>query len=111
MKFWPLLWGSLKRKKLRTAFTLLSILVAFVLYGYLAAINMAFSLGVAVRGDDRLFLRHKFSLFTMLLPESHGPRIAQVPGVKDVAHATFFAGVYQNSRNLFPTLPVEPEAY
>ena len=111
MKFWPLLWGSLKRKKFRTVFTLLSILIAFVLYGYLAAINMAFSLGVAVRGDDRMVVRHRFSMFTMLLPESYGPRIAQVPGVKHVAHATFFAGVYQNSRNMLPALPVEPESY
>ena len=111
MKYWPLIWGGLRRKRFRTAFTLLSILVAFVLYGYLAAINTAFSLGVAVRGDDRMVIRHKFSMFTMLLPESHGPRIAQLPGVKDVAHATFFGGVYQDARSLFPTLPVEPEAY
>jgi len=111
MKYWPLLWGSLKRKKLRTVFTLLSILIAFVLYGYLAAINMAFSLGISVRGDDRLFLQHRFSMFTMLLPESYGPRIAQVPGVKDVAHATFFGGVYQNTKNAFPSVAVDPESY
>ncbi len=111
MKFWPLLWGSLKRKRFRTVFTLLSILIAFVLYGYLAAINVAFRLGVELRGADRLLLQHKTSLFASLLPESYGPRIAQVPGVIAVAHATMFGTNYQNPRNIFPQLAVPPEAY
>ena len=33
MKFLPLIWSNLKRKKLRTALTLLSALMAFLLYG------------------------------------------------------------------------------
>jgi len=110
MRYLPLLWGSLKRKKLRTAFTLLSILIAFVLYGYLAAINKAFELGVSVTGEDRLVLRHKVS-FSILLPESYGPRIAALPGVTDVAHASWFGGIYQEPRNFFPQLPVQAEAY
>ena len=36
MKFLPLVWKNLLRRKVRTAFTLLSIVVAFVLFGYLA---------------------------------------------------------------------------
>jgi len=110
MRYLPLLWGSLKRKKLRTAFTLLSILIAFVLYGYLSAINKAFELGVSVTGEDRLVLRHKVS-FSILLPESYGPRIASLPGVTDVAHASWFGGIYQEPRNFFPQLPVQAEAY
>ena len=110
MRYLPLLWGSLKRKKLRTAFTLLSILIAFVLYGYLSAINKAFELGVSVTGEDRLVLRHKVS-FSILLPESYGPRIASLPEVTDVAHASWFGGIYQEPRNFFPQLPVQAEAY
>ena len=45
MKFFPLIWSNLKRRKVRTLFTLLSILVAFFLFGYLAAIRMAFTHG------------------------------------------------------------------
>ncbi len=59
MRYLPLLWANLKRKKVRTAFTLLSILVAFVLFGYLAAIRAAFSMGVDLAGADRLITRHK----------------------------------------------------
>ena len=110
MKFLPLLWGSLKRKKIRTGFTLLSILIAFVLYGYLSAINKAFELGVDVTGEDRLVLRHKVS-FSIPLPVSYGPRIARVPGVVDYCHANWFGGIYQDPKNFFGQFPVTPEAY
>ncbi len=110
MRYLPLIWGNLKRKKLRTAFTLLSILIAFVLYGYLSAINKAFELGVEVAGEDRLVLRHKVS-FSIPLPLSYRERIKNVPGVTDAAHANWFAGIYQEPKNFFPQLAVEPDAY
>ena len=40
MKYLPLLWSSLWRKKVRTIFTLLSIFVAFLLFGLLMTIRM-----------------------------------------------------------------------
>jgi putative ABC transport system permease protein len=110
MKFWPLIWSNLRRRRIRTLFTLLSIVVAFLLFGYLAAINMAFRMGVDVTGADRLVLRHKVSLI-MLLPVSYQERIQATPGVVDVAHATWFGGIYQDPKNFFPQLPVEPERY
>lgn len=110
MRFLPLIWSSLRRKKFRTIFTLLSILVAFVLFGYLAAINMAFRLGVDVTGADRLVLTHKVSLI-LPLPFSYLARIQAIPGVVDVAHATWFGGIYQEPSNFFPQMAVEPESY
>ena len=53
MKFLPLVWRNLMRRKVRTAFTLLSIMVAFILFGYLAAVRLAFGMGVDVAGADR----------------------------------------------------------
>ncbi len=70
MKFIPLILSNLGRKKLRTLLTALSIVVAFVLFGYLAAIEHAFNAGVDVAGADRLIVRHKVSL-TQLLPQSY----------------------------------------
>ena len=77
MKFWPLLWSNLKRKKARTTFTVLSIVVAFVLFAYLAAIRVAFSAGVDVAGADRLFTTHKTSIIQPL-PVSYLDQIARV---------------------------------
>jgi len=110
MKFWPLIWSALRRKRVRTFFTLLSILIAFLLYGYLAAVNMAFRLGVDVTGADRLVLRHKVS-FSILLPESYLGRIEATPGVVEATHASWFGGIYQEPKNFFPQMAVEPEGY
>lgn len=110
MKYWPLVWSNLRRKKFRTVFTLLSILIAFLLFGYLAAINMAFRMGVDVAGADRLVLRHKVS-FSFLLPESYQARLEAVPGIVDVTHASWFGGIYQDPKNFFPQMPVDPEGY
>ena len=46
MKFFYLVWSNLKRKKLRTLLTLLSILIAFILFGFLSAIKQALVGGV-----------------------------------------------------------------
>jgi len=57
MKYLPLLWSSLWRKKVRTIFTLLSVFVAFLLFGLLMTIRTAFSFGVDIAGIDRLVQR------------------------------------------------------
>ena len=62
MKYLPLIWKSLWRRKVRTTFTLLSIFIAFLLFGILMTIRAAFSLGVDLAGLDRLILIHKISL-------------------------------------------------
>ncbi len=43
MKYFPLIWASLWRKRTRTIFTLLSIVVAFLLFGVLETVDYAFA--------------------------------------------------------------------
>ena len=50
MKYLPLLWKSLWRKKIRTLFTIGSLFVAFLLFGVLMAIRTAFTFGVEIAG-------------------------------------------------------------
>jgi putative ABC transport system permease protein len=110
MKFLPLVWAGLKRKKLRTALTLLSIFIAFILFAFLGAIKEAFSSGVTMAGLDRLITRHKVSLI-QTLPETYKNRIKSIPGVADVVHQTWFGGIYQDPKNFFPNMPVDPEPF
>ena len=110
MKFLHLIWGNLLRRKLRTSLTLLSILVAFVLFGFLCAIKQALVGGVALAGADRLIVRHKVSLI-QLLPESYQARMARIPGVAATAHQTWFGGIYQDPKNFFMQNPVVPEEF
>ena len=108
MKFLPLVWHNLLRRKTRTTFTLLSIIVTFVLFGMLSVIRVAFTLGVDVAGADRLTTIHSVSII-QLLPESYLERIRAVPGVTHATHATWFGGVYQDPTNFFAQMAVEPE--
>ena len=39
LKFLPLVWSNLRRRKLRLAFTLASIFIAFLLYSFLEAMR------------------------------------------------------------------------
>jgi putative ABC transport system permease protein len=110
MKFLRLVWSNLKWKKIRTLLTIASIFVAFVLFGYLAAIRQAFSAGIDVAGADRLVVRHKVSIIQPL-PESYKADIEQIPGVAAVTHSSWFGGIYQEPKNFFPQMVVEPEAY
>ncbi len=110
MKFLPLVWKNLFRRKARTLFTVLSIVVAFVLFAYLAAIRLAFGTGVSVAGADRMLVIHKVSLIQPL-PESYLGRVAAVDGVADISHMSWFGGIYQDPRNFFAQFAVDPESY
>jgi putative ABC transport system permease protein len=110
MKFVRLLLSNFKRHKTRTILTILSIMVAFVLYAYLGAIRTAFSYGVSVAGADRLIVRHKVSLI-QLLPASYEAQIERIEGVSDATHATWFGAIYKDPKNFFGQMPVKPEEF
>ncbi|HTG88638.1 MAG TPA: FtsX-like permease family protein [Vicinamibacterales bacterium] len=110
MKFLPLVWKNIWRRKFRTTFTLLSIFIAFVLFGILMTIRYSFSFGVEIAGADRLVLIHKISLI-MPLPVSYQARLQQVPGVQLASHQTWFGGIYQDPSNFFANIAVVPEPF
>ena len=110
MKFLPLIWRNLLRRKIRAIFTLLSILIAFVLFGILMAIRAAFSMGVDIAGADRLMVIHRVSIIQPL-PQSYGPKIRATPGVTDLTHANWFGGYYQEPTNFIANMAVDPESW
>jgi putative ABC transport system permease protein len=109
-RFLPLLFANLRRRTPRTMFTLLSIAVAFLLYGLLAAVKNGFEASGNLAGVDRLVSMAKVSI-VQPLPISYLQRIAAVPGVKMVTHSTWFGGRYQNETGMIITYPVPPESY
>ena len=105
MKYLPLVWRNLLRRKVRTIFTLASVFIAFVLYSFLMVVQTAFSMGVDMAGANRLMLMHKVSLI-QLLPISYHQQIATTPGVREVSNATWFGGTYQDVANQFAVIAV-----
>jgi putative ABC transport system permease protein len=111
MKYLPLVWASLWRKKTRTIFTLLSIVIAFLLYGVLQTVDYAFeNPGAGVTGADKLITTNKFSL-TLLLPFSYAQQIRSVAGVAEVTWITWFGAYYQESKNFVFALPIDTDTY
>jgi putative ABC transport system permease protein len=110
MKFIPLVWRNLMRRKVRTIVTVLTVMVAFLLFGVLMAIRAAFSMGVDVAGADRLMVIHRVSIIQPL-PPSYGPKIRATPGVTDLTHANWFGGYYQDPMNFIANMAVDPESW
>jgi putative ABC transport system permease protein len=110
MKYLPLIWRNLLRRKIRTIFTTASIFIAFLLFGVLMAIKAAFSMGIDVAGADRLMTIHKVS-FIQPLPRSYAERIRGVEGVTQITHANWFGGIYQDPNNFIAQFAVDPETY
>jgi len=110
MKYFYLIWRNLLRRKTRTAFTLLMIFIAFVLYGFLMTVRAAFVGGVEVASAERLIMTHKVSL-VQLLPISYEQQIRATPGVTAVTHSTWFGGTYQDLANQFAVMAVDPAPF
>jgi putative ABC transport system permease protein len=98
IKFLPLVWSNLQRRRVRTTLTIASIVVAFLLFGVLEALRTALSAGVELAGRDRLVTIHKVSLIQPL-PRSYLERIRSIDGVIVATSHDWFGGVYQEDKN------------
>ena len=110
MKYLPLVWRNLFRRKVRTAFTIACIFVAFILYGFLMVVRTAFTLGVDFAGADRLWTTHKVSII-QFMPAAYLNQIRDMAGVRLVTHCTWFGGSYQNEPNQFAVFATDLKDY
>jgi putative ABC transport system permease protein len=110
MKYFSLIWAQLFRSKTRTLLTLLSVVAAFLLFGMLDSVRVAFSSGGSVDGANRLIVSSRLSI-TQSLPVSLRTQIETVPGVRKVTYAMWFGGIYQDPKNFFPNFSVAPNYF
>lgn len=103
-----ILWANLNRKRLRLILTISSIVVAFILFALVEALNHALTGGVEVAGKDRLMTVQKVSLINPL-PRSYFSRIQASDGVKSAVTFNWFGGYYQQERNQVLSYPVQNE--
>jgi len=107
MKYLHLIWAALFRSKTRTLLTLLSVVAAFLLFGMLDSVRVAFNSSANVEGYDRLITTSKLSI-TQALPYSLLTQIESTPGVANVSYATWFGGIYKDPKNFFANYAVGP---
>jgi putative ABC transport system permease protein len=101
--------ANLFRKRTRTILTILSVMMAFVLFGLLQSLNSIFSAGADFIGATRLVTQARVS-FTQPLPLSMVPKLEGVPGVARVAYSQWFGGIWQQNTQVF-TFAVDPTRY
>jgi len=110
MKYLSLVWAQLFRSKTRTMLTLFSVIVAFLLFGLLDSVRVAFTQGGSVEGANRLVVASRLSI-TQSLPVRLEPQIRSIPGVRDVTYAMWFGGIYRDPKDFFPNFSVAPNFF
>jgi putative ABC transport system permease protein len=101
--------ANLFRKRTRTVLTLLSVIMAFVLFGLLQSVNSLFNSGADFVGATRIITQARVS-FTQALPTRLVPKLEAVPGVARVAYSMWFGGVWQENTPLF-VFAIDPQRY
>src|SRR5262249_35120058 len=93
VRYLPLLWAGLFRRKTRTIRPLRSSPAAFCLSGLRQAVRAAFEPGADTADAKRLLTTARYSIIEPL-PMAYARRIEQVPGVVAVAYADWFGAKY-----------------
>lgn len=107
MKYFRLVLSQLFAKKTRTILTLLSLLMAFLLFGLLQAVNVAFSGGTSIDGASRIVTQARVS-FTTALPLRLLPQIEAVDGIEAVMYQQWFGAYFQEPNQQIVTFAVDP---
>ncbi len=110
MNDFVLIRKNLFRKKLRAILMILSIMIAFAIFGVLAAFERAFNAGQDLAEADRLVVVNKIN-FTQPLPIAYVNRTRGIEGVRLVTHANWFGGYYQDPKKFMIVMAVQPETY
>jgi putative ABC transport system permease protein len=100
---------NLFRKPMRTTLLLISIFIAFLVFGAMMSFNHAIS---NVRSlPTRMVTLSKIN-FTESLPMAHYDRISRTEGVAVATHLNWFGGYYQDPvKGFLPVFAVDPGSY
>lgn len=109
-----LILKNIFRSRLRSALTLLGLVIAVLAFGLLRTVVDAWYAGSDAASANRLITRNAISL-TFTLPTYYRERVKSVEGVEKISMSNWFGGVYLEPKNFFPqfavTLPAHFEIY
>jgi putative ABC transport system permease protein len=97
MRFLPLIWAAVMRKPVRAILTLLSVMVAFTLFGITIGMNATFDKVAASAHNDRIWINQRF--FGTGMPLAQVGQTAQLPGIAQVGYFGGLGGYHENERN------------
>ena len=99
-----LILSNIRRAWLRNLLLILSIIIAYLMFGVLVSFERAYSNGSGVSGG-RLMTANKISS-TLTLPISHFQSVQNAQGVEAASYAAWFGGYYRDPKILLHTIAV-----
>jgi putative ABC transport system permease protein len=121
MKYIPLVWAAIMRKPTRAVLTLLSVMIAFTLFGLTIGMNATFAAVQAAAMDNRIYTNPRFAGGMTSIPLAVAHQIERIPGVAQVGYQNFVPGYItdpknrvfvqmyaDNERKIFAEYPITP---
>ncbi len=111
LKYANLLRRNLLRNRRRSALTGLSLAASTFLVVTLEGLLRHLDDLPRAQGSERRLVVRRATSFRDVMPESFGPRIAQVPGVQGVCGLVLYFGIYKamTPEYFFPKIALDPE--
>lgn len=110
MKYFGLIWAGLWRKKARTILTMLSIVIAFLLFALLQGVNQSIKAGFGDNANNRIWTTNRMSAVgSLALGDLQ--QILSIKGVLKVTHLTFFGGYFQEAKNVISAFATNPAEF
>src|SRR5215469_903482 len=110
VKFFPLVWAGIWRKRSRSILILAQVIVAFTLFGVLQGLSSAVQHILDTTHGDRLYVSNRLR-FGFPLPISLVERLKSTPGVAGASYQFRFGGTYQNPNQQVPIAATDVESY
>ncbi len=110
MKYFPLVLSNLKRHKLRTTLTILSVALALFLFASLRTVVTQLEISSQLGAANRMIVQNA-TAFVFPLPQSYAARLSAVPHVTGVTWANWFGGKYGDGKKFFGPFAVDPATY
>jgi putative ABC transport system permease protein len=99
MKYLPLVWAAVMRKPARAVLTLLSVMLAFTLFGLTIGMNATFDAVLAAAKDNRIYTIPRFAGGMTTMPLALAHQIERIPGVSEVGYQNYIPGYITDPKN------------
>lgn len=110
MRFLPLILANLKRHKIRTTLTILSVALALFLFATLRTVVTQLEISSQLGSANRVIVQNANAI-VFPLPQAYTARLEKVPHVNLVSWANWFGGKYGDSKKFFGQFGVDAESY
>ena len=110
MFFLNFIFRNVFRARLRSALTIVGLIIAILAFGLLQTVVRAWYAGADAASATRLITRNAISL-TFSMPVYYRDKIRAVPGVTSVSVSNWFGGVYKDPKNFFAQFAVDAPTF